>query len=187
LLQDAKVNIANETQRLYEMVEKTLYLSSLEKYDFELQVQKIDIKEVIEEICTRMKGKAQKFNVKMITNIQSATILGDKESLVHIFTNLIDNGIKYNEPQGKLSISNYIEDTYVFIEVSDTGIGIPDEVKEKIFEAFYTVNKDRSKKYGGVGLGLSIVKELIEKQNGTISLKDNETNGTTFLISFPIL
>jgi len=187
LLQDAKVNIAKETQRLYEMVEKILYLSSLEKYDFELQAQKIDIKEVLEEICSRMKGKAQKFNINMITNVQSATILGDKESLVHIFTNLIDNGIKYNEPKGNLYINNYIKDTYVFIEVSDTGIGVPEEVKEKIFEAFYTVNKDRSKKYGGVGLGLSIVKELVEKQNGTISLRDNETNGTTFLISFPIL
>jgi signal transduction histidine kinase len=169
------------------MVEKTLHLSSLEKYDFELQAEKVDIKDVIEEICSRMKGKAQKFNINMTTNIQSATIWGDKESLVHIFTNLIDNGIKYNEPQGNLYINNYIKDKCVFIEVSDTGIGIPEDVKEKIFEAFYTVNKDRSKKYGGVGLGLSIVKELIEKQNGSISLKDMDINGTTFLISFPIL
>ncbi|WP_097027739.1 sensor histidine kinase [Clostridium peptidivorans] len=187
LLQDAKANIAKETQRLYEMVEKILYLSSLEKYDFELQTEKLDIKEVLEDICSRMKGKSQKFNIKMITNIQSASILGDKESLVHIFTNLIDNGIKYNEPNGNLFINSYIKDKYVCIEVIDTGIGIPKESKERIFDAFYTVNKDRSKKYGGVGLGLSIVKELIEKQNGTISLKDNEPKGTTFLISFPFL
>lgn len=133
-----------------------------------------------------MKGKAQKFNVSIITNIQSAAILGDKESLVHIFTNLIDNGIKYNEPKENLAINSYIKDNYVFIEVSDTGIGIPKEAKERIFEPFYTVNKDRSKKHGGIGLGLSIVKELIEKQNGTISLKDNEPKGTTFLISFPL-
>ncbi|KAA0768072.1 HAMP domain-containing sensor histidine kinase [Bacillus mycoides] len=187
LLKDAKDNIAKETQRLYEMVEKVLYLSSLEKYDFELQTENLNMKEVLEEICSRMKGKAQKFNVSMITNIQSATILGDKESLVHIFTNLIDNGIKYNELNGRLCIKSYIKDKYVFIEVSDTGIGIPKEAKERIFEPFYTVNKDRSKKYGGIGLGLSIVKELIEKQNGVISLQDNEAKGTTFLISFPLV
>jgi len=186
LLQDAKENISKETQRLYEMV-KTLYLSSLEKYDFELEAEKIDIKEVLDDICSRMKGKAQKFNVSVMTDIQSAIILGDRESLVHIFTNLIDNGIKYNEPQGVLSINSYSKDKYLCIEISDTGIGIPKESKEKIFEPFYTVNKDRSKKYGGIGLGLSIVKELIEKQNGTISIKDNEIKGTTFVISFPIL
>lgn len=187
LLKDARANIAKETERLYEMVEKVLYLSSLEKYDFEFQTEKLDIKEILEDICSRMKGKAQKFNISMITNIQSSVILGDKESLVHIFTNLIDNGIKYNEPKGKLLIKNYIKDKYVYIEISDTGIGIPKEAKERIFESFYTVNKGRSKKHGGIGLGLSIVKELIEKQNGNISLSDNEPKGTIFLISFPIL
>ncbi|MBF8983681.1 HAMP domain-containing histidine kinase [Lutibacter sp. B2] len=187
LLQDAKVNILKETQRLYKMVEKILHLSSLQKYEFEFQCEKIDVKEVLEEICSRMKGKAQKFNISIKTNLQSAFIIGDKENLMHIFINLIDNAIKYNRDQGKIFINSYAKDKKVFIEVSDTGIGIPKEARYKIFEPFYTVQKDRSIDHGGTGLGLSLVKELIEKQKGTILLLDTEEKGTTFLISFPVL
>ncbi len=185
LLQDAKVNIVKETQRLYEMVEKTLHLSSLEKYDFEVQCEKIDVKEVLEEICSRMQGKAKKFNISIIKSLQSNFILGDKENLMHIFINLIDNAIKYNEVKGEIFINTYNKDKKVFIEVADTGIGIPKESRQKIFEPFYTVNKNSSKYHGGTGLGLPLVKSLIEKQKGTISLLDTKQKGTTFLISFP--
>ncbi|QZY54523.1 sensor histidine kinase [Crassaminicella profunda] len=187
LLRDAKVNIAKETQRLYEMVEKILYLSSLQKYDFEFQCEKIDVKEILEEICSRMEGKAQKFNILIIKSLQSGFILGDKENLMHIFINLIDNAIKYNKVQGKIFINSYMRDKKVFIEVADTGIGIPKEARKKIFEPFYTVNKDQSQNHEGTGLGLSLVKELIEKQKGIISVLDTNEKGTTFLISFPAL
>ena len=185
LIIDAKVNIKKEAQRLYEMVEKILHLASLQKYDFEFQCENIDIKDVIEEICTRMKGKAKKFDISIITNLQSGIILGDKENLEHIFINLIDNAIKYNKPQGKIIIKSYTQNKNVFIEISDNGIGIPKESRDKIFEPFYTVNKDRSKDAGGTGLGLPLVKDLIEKQKGTITVMDTRVNGTTFLISFP--
>ncbi len=187
LLQDAKVNITKETQRLYDMVEKTLHLSSLQKYDFEFQCEEVDVKKILEEICSRMQGKAQKFNISLIKNLKSGFVLGDKENLMHIFINLIDNAIKYNEANGEIFINSYTKDKKVFIEVADTGIGIPKEAREKIFEPFYTVNKDRSKNYGGTGLGLSLVKELVEKQKGTISLLDSKEKGTTFIISFPVL
>ncbi|PAB60052.1 sensor histidine kinase [Anaeromicrobium sediminis] len=186
LLEDAKSNISKEAQRLYEMVEKILYLSSLEKYDFELQSEKINIKEILEEICNRMKGKAQKFNIDLLTNLQSAYILGDKESLMHIFINLIDNGIKYNESNGKVFVNSYKKDGNVFIEVIDTGMGIPVHAREKIFEPFYTVSRDRSKEYAGTGLGLSLVKELVEKQKGNISILDIKRKGTTISIVFPL-
>lgn len=187
LLKGAKVNITKETQRLYEMVEKTLHLSSLQKYDFEFQCEKVDVKDVLEEICNRMQGKAHKFSISLIKSLQSGFILADKENLTYIFINLIDNAIKYNETNGKIFINSYIMDKNVFIEVADTGIGIPKEARGKIFEPFYTVNKDRCKNHGGVGLGLSLVKELIEKQNGTISLLDTKEKATTFIISFPAL
>ncbi len=187
LLKDAKVNITKETQRLYEMVEKTLHLSSLQKYDFEFQCEKVDVKDVLEEICNRMQGKAKKFNISLIKSLQSGFILGDKENLTYIFINLIDNAIKYNEINGKIFINSYITDKNVFIEVADTGIGIPKEARDKIFEPFYTVNKDRSKNHGGTGLGLSLVKELVEKQKGTILLLDTKEKATTFIISFPAL
>ncbi|MBU3135449.1 HAMP domain-containing histidine kinase [Clostridium gasigenes] len=187
LMIDAKINIRKETQRLYQMVEKILQLSSLEKYDFEMETEKLDIKEIIEDICCRMKGKAQKFNISLASNLKSTFILADKESLILIFINLIDNAIKYNTSEGKIFINSYTQNKNLFIQISDTGIGIPKDLREKVFESFYTVNKDRSKEYGGTGLGLSLVKKLVEKQKGTISLLDTEIQGTTFLISFPIL
>ncbi|MCY6372231.1 sensor histidine kinase [Clostridium ganghwense] len=187
LLKDAKVNIVKETQRLYEMVEKILHLSSLQKYDFEFQCEKVDVKDILEEICSRMQGKAHKFNISLIKSLKSGFILGDKENLMHIFINLIDNAIKYNTVNGEIFINSYTKDRKVFIEVADTGIGIPKEAREKIFEPFYMVNKDQSKNHGGTGLGLSLVKELIEKQKGTILLLDTKEKGTTFLISFPSL
>ncbi len=187
LLEEAKVNIAKEAQRLNEMVEKSLHLSSLEKYDFEFECREIDVKDILEEICSRMQGKAQKFNITLTKKLESGVILGDKENLMHIFINLIDNAIKYNEVNGEIFIKSFTKDKKVFIEVSDTGIGIPKEAREKIFEPFFTVNKDRSKNHGGTGLGLSLVKELIEKQKGTIMILDTKEKGTTFLISFPSL
>lgn len=186
LIKDAKSNIGKEADRLYELVDKVLHLSSLEKYDFELQSERIYIKKVIEEVCNRMRGKAQKFNIRLETKLIDVVILGDKESLMHIFINLIDNGIKYNIPKGKISITNYIEKENVCIEICDTGRGIPKEDREKVFDSFYTVDKNRFKEHGGTGLGLAIVKELVEKQRGRISIKDTKTKGTTVLISFPI-
>jgi len=134
-----------------------------------------------------MEGKAHKFNISIIKKLQSGFIIGDKENLMHIFINLIDNAIKYNEVHGKIFINSYTKNKKVFIEVSDTGIGIPKEEREKIFEPFYTVYRDRSKNNGGTGVGLSLVKELIEKQKGSIVLLDTKEKGSTFIISFPVL
>ncbi|MDA3734088.1 HAMP domain-containing sensor histidine kinase [Niameybacter massiliensis] len=183
LLEDAKINIGKETQRLYEMVEKILYLSAMQQYDFECHFEHIDVKEVLEDVCSRMEGKAKKFNISLIRSLGHGWILGDQQNLIHIFINLIDNAIKYNRINGKIFITSYTKDQRVYIEIRDTGIGIAKEEKDKIFEPFYTVNKDRSKEYGGTGLGLSLVQELVRKQQGTIALLDDLE--TTFLITFP--
>lgn len=187
LIKEARSNIEKEANRLYELVNKVLHLSSQEKYDFELHSQKVEIKGVIEDVCNRIRGKVQKFNISLDIKLIDAVILGDNESLMHIFINLIDNAIKYNVPEGKISIINYIEEERVCIEICDTGIGIPKEDREKVFDSFYTVDKNRSKENSGTGLGLSIVKELVEKQRGSISIIDTKQNGTTVLVSFPIL
>lgn len=191
LIIDARTNIGKEADRLYELVDKVLYLSSLEKYDFQLQLEKIDIKDVIEDVCNRMSGKAHKFKIRLEKKLIEAIILGDKESLIHVFMNLIDNGIKYNMPEGKVLITNYIENGRVYIDVCDTGRGIPKVDRVKVFDSFYTVDKNRSKEHGGTGLGLAIVKELVEKQKGTISIEgtkiqDSKMEGITVSVSFPV-
>lgn len=186
LLNDAKINIKRETQKLYEMVEKTLYLQSTQKYDFEINNQIINISEVLLEIASRMEGKAKKFDIEIINNLKDSFIKGDKENLSYIFINIIDNAIKYNIPKGYIFIKNHEEDGNAVIEISDTGIGISEKDKLKIFEPFYTVDKARSKKHGGTGLGLSIVKELVEKQNGEIVILENTEKMTVFRIIFPL-
>ncbi|QZY54953.1 HAMP domain-containing sensor histidine kinase [Crassaminicella profunda] len=174
-----------ELKRVDSMIENTLYLSRLEKYDFELQKEKVDTKKLLMDICRRMGGKASKFGIEMVQDLQKAYVLIDAESFMQIFINLIDNGIKYNVNGGKIYIRSYIKDNKNCIEIEDTGIGIPLEHRRKIFEPFYTVDKNRSKKFSGTGLGLSLVNKLLKRQKGEIRLLDDK-EGTCFEVSFPI-
>lgn len=185
LLLEAKASIAQETQRLYEMVEKVLQVSALEKYDFESQAELLEVAEGLRDVCARMSGKAERFGITISCDAKPAHIWIDKESFMHIFINLLDNAIKYNVPQGTIHVHSELRDNRVRITIRDSGIGIPDEARERIFEPFYTVNRDRSRQSGGTGLGLSLVRNLVEKQNGSITLLDSEGEGSVFELSFP--
>ncbi|WP_433922145.1 sensor histidine kinase [Paenibacillus taichungensis] len=191
LLDDATSNIGKETERLYEMVEKVLHLSALEKYDFENQAEDVEVRALLEDACGRMRGKAEKFALNMELALLPAVIRSDRESLMHIFINLLDNAIKYNVPGGVIRVSNELrmQERQAVICIFNSGTPIPDEAREKIFEPFYTVNKDRARKTGGTGLGLSLVKQFVEKQGGTISLLPGDPKhgeGTTFQLIFPL-
>ncbi|WP_315793960.1 HAMP domain-containing sensor histidine kinase [Paenibacillus sp. BIC5C1] len=191
LLDDATGNIGKETERLYEMVEKVLHLSALEKYDFENQAEDVEVRALLEDACGRMRGKAEKFTLNMELALLPAVIRSDRESLMHIFINLLDNAIKYNVPGGVIRVSNELrmQERQAVIRIFNSGTPIPDEAREKIFEPFYTVNKDRARKTGGTGLGLSLVKQFVEKQGGTISLLPGDPKhgeGTTFQLVFPL-
>lgn len=187
LLHDAKVNIAKETGRLYEMVEKVLQLTALEKYDFESQAELLEVAESLRDVCSRMNGKAERFGLTITLDVQPAHIWIDRESFMHIFINLLDNAIKYNVPEGTVHLHSKIRDGRVWITVRDSGIGIPPDSRDKIFEPFYTVNRDRSRQSGGTGLGLSLVRNLVEKQNGRIELLKTEGEGSAFQLSFPVV
>ncbi|MFE6074596.1 ATP-binding protein [Paenibacillus sp. NPDC057886] len=191
LLDDATSNIGKETERLYEMVEKVLHLSALEKYDFENQAEDVEVRALLEDACGRMRGKAEKFALNMELALLPAVIRSDRESLMHIFINLLDNAIKYNVPGGVIRVSNELrmQERQAVIRIFNSGTPIPDEASEKIFEPFYTVNKDRARKTGGTGLGLSLVKQFVEKQGGTITLLPSDPKhgeGTTFQLVFPL-
>jgi len=191
LLDDATSNIGKETERLYEMVEKVLHLSALEKYDFENQAEDVEVRALLEDACGRMRGKAEKFALNMELALLPAVIRSDRESLMHIFINLLDNAIKYNVPGGIIRVSNELrmQERQAVIRIFNSGTPIPDEAREKIFEPFYTVNKDRARKTGGTGLGLSLVKQFVEKQGGTITLLPGDPKhgeGTTFQLIFPL-
>jgi signal transduction histidine kinase len=185
LLDTAITSIKSETSRLYEMVEKVLQLSNLEKYDFEYNPERIEIKQVILSVLQGLRGKMNKFGITLDTDLTDAYIKADKDSFIIILANLFDNAIKYNKVDGKILVKNYINNNTVFIDITDTGIGILQEAVTKVFEPFYTVDKNRSRQSGGVGLGLSLVKKYTEKQGGAITLVSSDMNGTTFRISFP--
>lgn len=184
LMKEGNENINKEIRRLSDMVEKVLTLSSLEKYDFLFKREPVDISDILMEVCLGMKGKVQKYGLRLHTDLEHHIIFADKESLTQVFINLIDNAIKYNHEGGEIWVECSVKENGVRILVKDTGIGIPLDSREKIFEPFYTVNKDRSTKSGGTGLGLSLVKELVERQGGTIVLLDTEKEETVFEIKF---
>lgn len=187
LLHDAKLSIAKETERLYEMVEKVLQLTALEKYDFESQAELLEVESTLRDICDRMRGKAARYGLTVTLDAQPAHIWIDRESFMHIFINLLDNAIKYNVPEGSIRLHSEVKDQRVWITTEDSGIGIPEDSRDKIFEPFYTVNRDRSRASGGTGLGLSLVRNLVEKQNGTIVLLDRPGGGAAFALSFPLV
>jgi signal transduction histidine kinase len=115
-----------------------------------------------------------------------AYIEADKDYMTIVLANLLDNAIKYNKPAGRIRVSSAVKDGRVVIDVADTGIGIPGEVADKIFEPFYTVDKNRSKEHGGAGLGLSLAKRYAETQGGSIALAKTDAGGTTFRLAFPV-
>jgi len=188
LLDEARGNIRKEADRLLEMVEKVLHLSALEQYEFGLHAERLDVRESLEEVCSRMRGKAVQFGIAVETDLQPAQIRVDRESLMHIFLNLLDNAIKYNIKGGMVRVSCYPEAGKAVIIFRDTGIGIPREAVVKLFEPFFTVSKDRARLTGGTGLGLSLVKRLVEVQHGSITLLTPPPGekGSVFRVEFPL-
>ncbi|WP_231891414.1 sensor histidine kinase [Paenibacillus swuensis] len=183
LTNEAVENIDKESLRLLEMVEKALHLSALEKYDFEEQAESVDLAYLVKDVAGRMRGKAEKFGLTLELDLHPALVWADRESLMHIVVNLLDNAIKYNQPKGRITIRIRIVDgERVELDVYNTGQPIPEASRDLIFEAFYTVNKDRARQSGGTGLGLSITKQLVEKQNGTLALVSSSSEGTLFRI-----
>lgn len=186
LINEGTKSISNECDRLTNMVDRVLRLSALEKYDFEIEKKEINLKELLEQICYRMMGKILKNNLTLKCDFENINITADEENLKHIIINLIDNAIKYNQPEGSININCIKTGNEIELKIIDTGIGIPTEAFPKIFEPFYRVEEHRSRKTGGTGLGLALVKKLVEKQNGTITVNSTLNKGSTFHIKFPV-
>ncbi|WP_113672108.1 sensor histidine kinase [Vallitalea guaymasensis] len=185
LVDKSNIIVNNELKRLNQMVEKVLHLSSLEKYDFELEKHKIYTHVLLKEIIDKLKGKASKYGIEFYYQLEPCQVYMDRESFMMIFINLMDNAIKYNVSNGKIKVTSTVKKGVNRIEIADTGIGIPDEHKKRVFEPFYTVDKNKSKKLSGTGLGLSLVKKMLEKQNATICILDSDI-GTVFQVNIPL-
>lgn len=177
--------IYTEAQRMIHLVEDIIRLSHLDEGADDMKKETVDLYALTRETVGMLLPVAESSQVKMTLHGEVAAIYGIPQLLQGIVYNLCDNAIKYNHPGGKVTVSVKNEAQTVCLTVSDTGIGIPKEHQERIFERFYRVDKSHSKAIGGTGLGLSIVKHAARLHDASISLESEPDHGTTITVSFP--
>ena len=179
-------DIGNEAERLNRMSTKLLTLSKMDSMD-DPDAEIINIAPTIHRVVRMLSTIAQTEGIQIIQDIrQDSPILIQEDDLYQITFNLAENGIKYNTRGGTLTISLYREDEDAILSVSDTGVGIPEEAIPRLFDRFFRVDKARSRKSGGSGIGLSIVESLVNRNNGTITVKSTLGKGSEFTVRFPV-
>lgn len=178
-------DIGNEADRLNRMTQKLLSLSKVDsQQDGDCEI--VYMKPTIEKAVRMLSGIAQSSGIRIHTDFSDdCPILILEDDLYQIAFNLTENGIKYNRPGGELFIRTYHQADNAVLEVRDTGVGIPEGARSHIFERFFRVDKARSRSTGGSGLGLSIVRSMVERNQGSISVESQENVGSTFRVCFP--
>ena len=179
-------DIGDETDRLTRMTMKLLALTKDEGNTAIDEAEIIYMAPTVERVVKMLEGIAIMNRIKIDIDLsQDAPVLIQEDDLYQITFNLVENGIKYNIPGGTLHISLHQQEDSVTLRVTDTGVGIPPDALEHVFERFYRVDKARSRQTGGSGLGLAIVRTMVERNNGEIHLQSTVGKGTTFTVSFP--
>lgn len=177
--------IRQEAQRMTQLVCDIIDLTKLDGGANEMQRNNVDLLQIAKNAVDSVQNEAEKQNVMLTLSGEEATLYGVPQVLYSIIYNLCDNAIKYNRPNGTVEVSVQKCDRSVVLTVRDTGIGIPQEYQERIFERFYRVDKSHSREIGGTGLGLSIVKHGVMIHNATITVESEQNAGTTFTVIFP--
>ena len=179
--------IRTNTDRLINIVSDLLVLSSLEKKRDNINMQKFDLKKLIENSLLIEQKKFDEKNIEVVFDFDSSikSHLADPFLIEQLMLNLLDNAITYTESGGKIMIDVARKESNIVIEIADNGSGIPAENLPRIFERFYVVDKSRSRQLGGTGLGLSIVKHIVLAHNGDIRVESKPGQGTKFIINFP--
>ena len=179
-------DIGNEADRLNRMTQKLLSLTRIESQE-DSDCEIVYIAPTVDRVIRMLTGIAENNGITMQTDIiQDSSILIIEDDLYQIIFNLVENGIKYNTPGGKLTVTLYREEENAVIAVKDTGVGIPEESVGHVFERFYRVDKARARKTGGSGLGLSIVRNMVERNGGQIALESKVGEGSLFTLRFPV-
>ena len=179
-------DIGNEAERLNRMTAKLLSLTKLDTPPVD-ECEIINMAPTIERVVRMLSANAQQNQITLATNIkEDSPVLITEDDLYQIAFNLVENGIKYNVPNGTLTVTLMRKDDNAILQVSDTGVGIPEDAIGHIFERFYRVDKARSRATGGTGLGLAIVRGIVERNRGTIHVESYPNFGTTIQVAFPI-
>jgi two-component system phosphate regulon sensor histidine kinase PhoR len=178
--------IFEEASGLIALVEDVIRLSQLDERSIPEPMEDVDLMMAANSVATRLASKAKQANIEMTVDGSGGVILAVPHLIEELLINLCDNGIKYNKEGGKVTISVEQLSTGIRLTVSDTGIGIPTEHQERIFERFYRVDQSHSKDTGGTGLGLSIVKHIAAYHKASIDLTSRLGHGTSISVTFPL-
>ena len=169
--------VTEQNDRLNKMVKTLLDMSELQTVgrDDEIVLDAL-VDEVLEDLEPLAEGK----NIRLIGKCKDITMVGSDILIYRLVYNLVENAIKYNHSGGQVTVTADRKEKHVYLSVEDTGTGIPEELKERVFEPFFRVDKSRSRELGGVGLGLALVREIVRVHDGSITVKSNPSGGTIF-------
>ncbi|MDF2473101.1 MAG: hypothetical protein K0R21_883 [Anaerocolumna sp.] len=187
LYREFLVDIADEIERENKIINDLLSLVKMDKTASEMNITSVKINELLEQVLKRLRPIAKKRNIELVfESFRPVVAEVDEVKLSLAISNLIENAIKYNVEDGWVRVSLNADHKYFYVKVADSGIGIPEESQDFIFERFYRVDKARSRGTGGTGLGLSIAKNAIHMHKGAIKVYSKENEGTTFTVRIPI-
>ena len=173
--------VTEQNDKLNRMVKTLLDMSELQTVGRD---DKIILDAIVEEVLADLEPLAVEKNIKLIGKCEDATMIGSDILIYRLVYNLVENAIKYNHPLGQVTVTAYQRNKHVYLSVEDTGSGIPKELRERVFEPFFRVDKSRSRELGGVGLGLAFVREIVSVHDGSICIKSGKTGGTIFEVTF---
>ena len=173
--------VTEQNDNLNRMVKTLLDMSELQTVGRD---DKIILDAIVEEVLADLEPLAVEKNIKLIGKCEDATMIGSDILIYRLVYNLVENAIKYNHPLGQVTVTAYQRNKHVYLSVEDTGSGIPKELRERVFEPFFRVDKSRSRELGGVGLGLAFVREIVRVHDGSICIKSGKTGGTIFEVTF---
>ena len=173
--------LTEQNDRLGKMVKTLLDMSELQTVGRD---EKIILNDLVDEVLEDLEPLAQEKNIKLIGKYKNITMIGSDILIYRLVYNLVENAIKYNHADGQVTVNAYKKQKHIYLSVADTGSGIPKELRERVFEPFFRVDKSRSRELGGVGLGLALVREIVRVHDGTISINSNPAGGTIFEVIF---
>ena len=173
--------MTEQNERLGKMVKTLLDMSELQTV---ARDEVIALDALIEEVLTDLESLAARKNIRLVRECEPVTMTGSDILIYRLVYNLVENAVKYNIDGGQVTVTCREWDKHIHIMVSDTGKGIPEELRSRIFEPFFRVDKSRSRELGGIGLGLALVNEIVRVHEGSIEIKGNRAGGTDFEIEF---
>ena len=173
--------VTEQNDRLSKMVKTLLDMSELQTVGRDEQIIMDDL---VDEVLEDLEPLAQEKNIKLIGKCKDITMVGSDILIYRLVYNLVENAIKYNHSGGQVTVTAYQKEKHVYLSVEDTGNGIPEELRERVFDPFFRVDKSRSRELGGVGLGLALVHEIVRVHDGSITVKSSPSGGTIFDVIF---